>query len=140
YNRAVQGGISDVEWEVARFPVFDDGLSLAPASHMLLIGVPRSGLNKNDSLITMRYLLSKKVQTINTRKGLISLRADMASEEFAEDLDFMTNKRKHAFIHPGPVGTFDPDMESLPIVSKRLELSFVRIPSIIPAEDAIPGV
>jgi len=137
YNRATEYGLSDVDWDIVRFPVFDDGL--APAKHMLLIGVPRAGVNKDDALIAMKYLLSHEVQDGHTRKGLISLRADMAPEVFAEELDFMIGRSKRAFIHPAPVGRFDPDLDSLPVIDLKIDSS-IDLPLSYPAEHAIAWI
>lgn len=140
YARVMQSGVPDVEWDVVRIPVFDDGKSLAPANPMLLIGVPRQSLNKTDAQIAMQYLLSKQVQDANTRKGFVSLRADMKPEEFAKELDFLADKNKQAFLRPATeAGTYDPELDYLPIIDYKIE-TIMKIPSIDSIEGTIEHV
>lgn len=127
YTRVMQqDGISDVRWDVVGIPVFDDGLSLAPARPMLMIGIPRAGLNKNDALIAMQYLLSTHVQTENTRQGLISPRVDVELEEFAKELDFLSGKNKHAFIRSEQSGKFDLSLDNIPLLDLLIELKTIE--------------
>jgi ABC-type glycerol-3-phosphate transport system substrate-binding protein len=127
YDRVMRNGAPDFEWDVVRIPVFDDGK--APANPMLLIGVPRPSLNKTDALIAMQFLLSKPVQEANTRKGFVSLRADMNPEEFAVELDFLADKNKQSLLRPASeAGTYDPDLDFLPVIDIKIN-SIMRIPA-----------
>lgn len=78
----------DVDWDAVSFPVFDAGQPVAPATQMLILGVPRMALNKDDALTLIRYLLSEPVQIENMRKGFVSLREDTGRlmEEFGAAL------------------------------------------------------
>jgi len=77
-----------VDWEIAGYPVFDDGRRLQPAGRVYGIGVPARSKNKEDAYKVMRYLLSRESQLENSRRGIVSLRSE--AEDFMDQFGAST--------------------------------------------------
>ena len=102
----------ETEWDIAGFPVFDDERRLRPADYLLGIGIPKRAANKEDAFKVMRYLLSREVQEENSRKGLISMRADADAfmDEFGSST-ILAGKSVVSLLSDGPKGERDPIFE-----------------------------
>jgi ABC-type glycerol-3-phosphate transport system substrate-binding protein len=111
----------EVDWDMVSFPVFDDEQRLRPADYLLGIGIPKGSPNKEDALKVLRYLLSREVQEENSRKGLISMRADAGA--FADDFgsfSILAGKSVSSLLSEGPKGERDPVFEHLDAIGKLL--------------------
>jgi len=102
----------NVDFDIVRFPVFDDEKRLQPASQMLAIGVPTRSMNQEDAYKVLRHLLSHEVQLDNHRKGIVSSRYDAAEymDQFGE-LTLLAGKSIPSLFTDAYVGTRDPIFE-----------------------------
>jgi len=74
--------LHQIDWDIARYPVFRDGRSLAPGRDYFYVGIPRKSEHKEDAIQVVRYLMSEEVQSEMMRMGLASLRNDIAIDQF----------------------------------------------------------
>jgi len=111
------------DWDIAGFPVFDDENRLQPADYMLGIGIPKRSLHKEDALKVLRHLLSHEVQSENSQKGLISMRADASTfmDEFGSS-SILAGKSVKSLLSEGPKGKRDPIFEFINLMNNSLEL------------------
>jgi ABC-type glycerol-3-phosphate transport system substrate-binding protein len=111
-----------VDLDIASFPVFDNEYRLRPADYMLGIGIPKKSANKEDALKVLRHLLSHEVQSENSRKGLISMRADadMFADEFGSST-ILAGKSVKSLLSGGPKGERDQVYEFINTINTSLE-------------------
>lgn len=103
---------NEVDWDIASYPLRDDGGRIQPASQMFAIGVPASSKNKGDAYRVMRYLLSRDMQLESVRRGLVSYRADAGEyiDEFGQS-SVLNGKNVSALFSDAPEGKLAPIFE-----------------------------
>jgi ABC-type glycerol-3-phosphate transport system substrate-binding protein len=98
------------------------GKGVMKESMVLGIGIPKRSANKEDALKVLRHLLSHEVQSENSRKGLISMRAD--ADAFADEFgssSILAGKSVKSLLSDRQKGERDPVFEFISTINTSLD-------------------
>lgn len=98
------------EWDLVRFPVFEDAPDTGPAPSRYYSGIPKNSRRKQEAFQLILHLLSEDVQQANSRYGLASVRKDPAIHaEFGAQDALLLDKNRQAFLRHAEEGSHDPE-------------------------------